>query len=126
MLGVTLQNVGVDNSLMQGSRSSADDSEEVPNLQGKTYSAFKITQQEWLKLELIRDMLQEPANAQQTFSATWEPTVWHTIPVLEYLQETWESMAGTSKFDSLLHPSYVYFICLALDPNYKVAYARAK
>ncbi|KAG2749565.1 hypothetical protein P692DRAFT_20731536, partial [Suillus brevipes Sb2] len=92
----------------------ADDSEEVPNLQGKTYSAFKLTQHEWLKLELIRDVLQ-----------------------------TWESMAGTSKFDSLstsitsgldnvskwyrkTNNTDVYFVCLALDPNYKVAYAKAK
>ncbi|KAG1748248.1 uncharacterized protein EDB91DRAFT_1079250 [Suillus paluster] len=126
----------------------ADDNEEVPNLQGKTYLAFKLTQQEWLKLELIQDVLQhntaqEPANAQQTFSATREPTVWCTIPVLKYLQETWESMAGTSKFDSLstsiqsgldnlrkwyrkTNDTDVYFICLALDPNYKVAYAKAK
>jgi hypothetical protein len=98
----------------------ADDSEEVPNLQGKTYSAFKLTQHKWLKLELIQDVLQvssfnclftfpinkhnttqEPTNTQQTFSATREPIVWCTIPILEYLQETWESMAGTSKFDSL-------------------------
>ncbi|KAG1798503.1 uncharacterized protein HD556DRAFT_1305965 [Suillus plorans] len=112
----------------------ADDSKEVPNLQGKTYSAFKLTQQEWAKLELIRDVLQhytaqEPANAQQTFSATREPTVWCTIPVLEYLQETWEHMAGTSTFDVLsasvtsgldnlakwyckTNDTDVYFICL--------------
>ncbi|KAG2028562.1 hypothetical protein BDR03DRAFT_1003883 [Suillus americanus] len=111
----------------------ADDSDEVPNLQGKTYSAFKLTQQEWSKLELIRDVLQEPANAQQTFSATREPTVWRTIPVLEYLQETWERMAGTSTFDVLsasvtsgldnlakwyrkTNDTDVYFICLGTCP----------
>lgn len=74
---------------------------------------------------------QEPADAQQTFSATLEPTVWRTIPVLEYLQETWENMAGSSTFDSLsacimsgldnLRKWYrktddtdVYFICLVM------------
>ncbi|KAG2737443.1 hypothetical protein P692DRAFT_201733213, partial [Suillus brevipes Sb2] len=79
----------------------ADDSKEVPNLQRKTYSAFKLTQHEWL------------------------------------------NMAGTSKFDSLstsitsgldnvskwyrkTNDTDVYFVCLALDPNYKVAYAKAK
>ncbi|KAG2741172.1 hypothetical protein P692DRAFT_20677048, partial [Suillus brevipes Sb2] len=80
----------------------ADDSDEVPNLQGKTYSAFKLTQQEWSKLELIRDVLQV---------------------------KTWERMAGTSTFDVLsasvtsgldnlakwyrkTNDTDVYFICL--------------
>lgn len=66
----------------------AYDSDEVPNLRGKSYATFKISPQEWGKMELMREVLQEPANAQQTFSATREPTVWRTIPVFEYLQET--------------------------------------
>ena len=77
-----------------------------------------------------RDM-KEPANAQQSFSATCEPTVWRTIPVLEYLQETWQNMARSSKFDSLtwaidagldnlckwyrkVDDTDVYFICLGM------------
>jgi hypothetical protein len=73
----------------------------------------------------------EPAEAQQSFSATREPTVWRTIPVLEYLQETLQNMAGSSKFSSLstaieagienLRKWYgktddtdVYFICLGM------------
>ena len=35
----------------------ADDSDEVPDLQKKTYSAFKLTAQEWSSMELIRDVL---------------------------------------------------------------------
>lgn len=107
---------------------------------------------------------QEPANAQQSFSATREPTVWRVIPVLEYLQQTWQNMADSSKFDAFstaincgldnirkwyhkIDETDVYFICLgtcciydndllsnvlfyyvllALDPNYKVAYAKGK
>ncbi|KAG2341707.1 hypothetical protein BDR05DRAFT_834915, partial [Suillus weaverae] len=76
----------------------ADDSDEVPNLQGKSYGAFKLSAKEWKKLELMHDVLQEPANAQQSFSATREPTVWHAIPVLEFLQQTWQNMAKSSKF----------------------------
>ncbi|KAG1748410.1 uncharacterized protein EDB91DRAFT_1079374 [Suillus paluster] len=84
---------------------------------------------EWTKLQLMRDVLQEPANAQQSFSATREPTIWHTIPVLEFLQETWQNMANCSKFDDFsiainsgldnlrkwyhkIDESDVYFICL--------------
>ncbi|KAG1747879.1 uncharacterized protein EDB91DRAFT_1263073 [Suillus paluster] len=51
----------------------ADDSDEVQNLQGKSYGAFKLSAEEWKKLELMHDMLQEPANAQQSFSATRDP-----------------------------------------------------
>jgi hypothetical protein len=105
---------------------------------------------------------QEPANAQQSFSATREPTVWRVIPVLEYLQQTWQNMASSSKFNDFstaincgldnirkwyhkIDETDVYFICLgmcciyyynalsnvlpyyvALDPNYKVAYAKGK
>lgn len=77
-LGITLQDVGASGSFTQGLfyikcyvlsnlfefkgvnrfMQLADDSEEVPNSQGKTYLAFKLTQQEWAKLELIRDVLQ--------------------------------------------------------------------
>ncbi|KAG1827950.1 ribonuclease H-like domain-containing protein [Suillus subalutaceus] len=121
----------------------ADDSDEVPNLQGKSYGAFKLSAEEWKKLELMHDVLQEPANAQQSFSATREPTVWRAIPVLEYLQQTWQNMAGSSKFDDFssainsgldnirkwyhkIDETDVYFVCLVLDPNYKVAYAKGK
>ena len=30
-----------------------------------------------------------------------DPTIWRTIPVLEFLQETWENMANTPKFQEL-------------------------
>ncbi|KIK40253.1 hypothetical protein CY34DRAFT_13821 [Suillus luteus UH-Slu-Lm8-n1] len=120
-----------------------DDSDKVPNLQSKTYGAFKLLAKECKKLELMHNMLQESANAQQSFSATHEPTVWHTIPVLKFLQQTWQNIARSLKFNDFstainssinnLHKWYhkinetdVYFICLALDPNYKVAYAKSK
>ena len=67
--------------------------------------------------------------AQQSFSTMQEPAVWRTIPVLEFLQQTWDSMANTSRFHELadaihgglenLHKWYnktddtdAYFICL--------------
>jgi hypothetical protein len=123
----------------------ADDSDEVPNLQGKSYGAFKLSAEEWKKLELMHNVLQvcasvqsslkccinllynqEPANAHQSFSATREPTVWHTIPVLEYLQQTWQNMAGSStsainsglnnirKWYHKIDKTDVYFVCLGM------------
>ncbi|KAJ7022699.1 hypothetical protein C8F04DRAFT_1310168 [Mycena alexandri] len=82
----------------------------------------------------------EPANIQQSFSSAKHPTVWRTLPLLEALAETWANMAATEKFapmrDSInaglenLEKWYgktddtnVYFVCLALDPNFKTAYA---
>lgn len=47
-------------------------------------------------LSIIPD--QEPANAQQSFSTTRYPSAYRTIPVLEFLQETWENMAHALKF----------------------------
>ena len=41
---------------------------------------------------------------QQSFSASTAPTVWHTIPVLEFLQQTWENMAAVSSFSEIKAP----------------------
>jgi hypothetical protein len=77
----------------------------------------------------------EPADAQQSFSATCEPTVWQTILVLEYLQETLQNMANSSKFSCFLtaieagisnlskwygktDDMDVYFICLGMSYIY--------
>ncbi|KAG2351849.1 ribonuclease H-like domain-containing protein [Suillus spraguei] len=65
----------------------------------------------------------EPANATQSFSSSKDPTVWRAIP---------ENMAAHEKFSTGLKnlkkwlqktdDTDVYFICLALDPNYKLEY----
>jgi hypothetical protein len=36
----------------------ADDSDEVPDLKGKAYAAFKLPSQGWSKMELMQDVLQ--------------------------------------------------------------------
>ena len=43
----------------------------------------------------------EPASAQQTFSSSKEPSTFHTIPVLEFLKETWTNMADLPKFSEV-------------------------
>ncbi|KAF5378616.1 hypothetical protein D9615_007187 [Tricholomella constricta] len=118
----------------------ADDSDEVPTLRRKSYADFRLGKQDWRKLELMHE---EPASAKQTFSSSREPTVFRTIPVLEFLQESWENMADLPRFyeveDALrkglanLEKRYrkvsdvdAYFICLVLDPNIKTAYTEDK
>lgn len=121
----------------------ADDSDEVPNLKGKAYSDFRLRKQDWARMELMHEVLQEPATAKQTFSSAREPTVWRTIPVLEFLLQSWENMADLPKFSEVedairkglenidkwyrkVNDTDAYFICLALDPNIKTAYAEDK
>ena len=48
-------------------------------------------------------LYQEPATAKQTFSSAREPTVWRTIPVLEFLLQSWENMADLPKFSEVEH-----------------------
>src|SRR5260370_29041025 len=43
----------------------------------------------------------EPASAKQTFSSSKEPSAFHTIPVLEFLKETWGNMANLPKFSEV-------------------------
>ena len=76
-------------------------------------------------------MCQEPATAKQTFSSSREPTVWRTIPVLEFLLQSWENMADLPKFAEVEHAIHkglentikwyrkvddtdAYFICLGM------------
>ncbi|KAK7034322.1 HAT family dimerization domain-containing protein [Favolaschia claudopus] len=119
----------------------ADDSPEVPNLVKKSYVTFRLSRQDWDQLAKIHEVLQEPANIQQSFSSARHPTVWRTLPLLEALAETWRNMAATERFADMRDAIYaglenvekwypktddtdVYFICLALDPNIKTAYAQ--
>jgi hypothetical protein len=51
----------------------------------------------------MREVLQEPRDAQASFSSETTPTVWRTIPTLECLQQRWETMAETPKFARVKH-----------------------
>ena len=110
----------------------------------RDYADYRLSREEWLRLELMHEVLkvhysslkrcfltgiQEPASAQQTFSSERYPTVWRTIPVLEFLQESWRNMAAHPRFASVadalysgldnlekwyhkLDDTHVYFVCL--------------
>ena len=73
--------------------------------------------------------LQEPRDAQASFSSETLPTVWRAIPTLECLQNQWETMAHTPKFAPVrvaiekglekvrkwyktVNENDVYFVCL--------------
>ena len=67
----------------------------------------------------------------QTFSSSYDPTVWCTIPILKFLIKTWENMAATARY-SIVHDALIeglnnlakwykktddsmaYFICLGM------------
>ncbi|KAJ7847307.1 hypothetical protein B0H13DRAFT_1907339 [Mycena leptocephala] len=76
----------------------AEESPEVPKLPKKSYSDFELPTADWMKIEQMHEVLQEPANIQQSFSSAKYPTVWRTLPLLELLTRTWENMAATDKF----------------------------
>lgn len=118
----------------------ADDDARVPNLKAlKSYAMFKLTDQEWQLLELIRNVLKEPASSCQTFSQATRPTVYRAFPVIEFMQQRWEAMTKEPKYASVadaleaglhnlrkwyrsLDDGNMYFICLVLDPRVKMAY----
>ena len=77
-------------------------------------------------------ILQEPAEAQQTFSSLQDPTVWCTLPIFEYLQEQWTLMELAPKFGEVssaismalenvnkwyVNESDAYFICLSIPSD---------
>jgi hypothetical protein len=119
----------------------------VPNLKGKQYSDFQLQKKDWATMKLMHEVLQvctsrcdipkftlssqEPASAKQSFSSAHEPTVWRTIPVLEFLLQSWENMADHPKFSEVEHAickglknidkwyckvndTDAYFICLGM------------
>ncbi|KAG1843079.1 ribonuclease H-like domain-containing protein [Suillus tomentosus] len=117
----------------------ADKSKEVLNLRNKSYNNFKLSWSDWRHLGLVHQVLKEPATTQQTFSSTKHPTAWQTIPTLECLADRWQEMANNIQYAPItnaikqglknVNKYYkktsdldVYFICLVLDPNYKLAY----
>ena len=125
----------------------ADDSDEVPPLKRKRYADFCLDRKDWERMKLMKEVLQvhntfhlisalanhfsvqEPASATQTFSSSSDPTVWRTIPILEFMIKTWENMVAKGQFE-IVHDalteglnnlakwykktddSVAYFICL--------------
>ncbi|KAG2338647.1 hypothetical protein BDR05DRAFT_951815 [Suillus weaverae] len=84
----------------------------------------------------------EPTTVQQSFSSATHPTASQTIPTLECLADTWQTMANSTeylpvadaiqkglrnvgKYYEKTNNSDIDFICLVLDPNYKLVYVES-
>ncbi|KAF5371872.1 hypothetical protein D9615_009521 [Tricholomella constricta] len=115
----------------------------VGKAQPRSNNDFSLSKQNWNKLELMHKVLKILPAQKQTFSSSQEPTVFRVVPVLEFLQETWENMADLPRFyevEEVLRKGLTnlekwyckvtdvdaYFICLVLDPNIKTAYTEEK
>jgi hypothetical protein len=81
------------------------------------------------------DITQEPAKIQQSFSSAKFPTVWRTLPLLEFLQQSWRNMAAIDRFSDMkdsiscglenlekwyrkTNDTDVYFICLGTTASF--------
>ncbi|KAG6905438.1 hypothetical protein DXG01_002733 [Tephrocybe rancida] len=64
-----------------------DASSKVLNLRNKEYHNYYISEEEWVLLNLIKTLLQEPHDVQSVLSSEKVPTAWKTLPILEYLIE---------------------------------------
>ncbi|KAG2746077.1 hypothetical protein P692DRAFT_20741060, partial [Suillus brevipes Sb2] len=90
----------------------ADDSDEVPNIKGKCYADFRLDKKDWEKMKLAHEVLQK----------SWEnmAALPRFSPVHDALQK---GLANVAKWYDKTKDTSTYFICLALDPNVKLAYA---
>ncbi|KIK36239.1 hypothetical protein CY34DRAFT_94742, partial [Suillus luteus UH-Slu-Lm8-n1] len=79
----------------------ADDSDEVPKLKGKSYADFRLSVQEWTELDLMHEVLQVHRRHGRVFYLPWY--VLYLMPSND-----------------------IDHFGVALDPNYKVAYAKDK
>ncbi|KAG2060650.1 hypothetical protein BDR06DRAFT_1002531 [Suillus hirtellus] len=121
----------------------ADESHKVPTLHNKSYSDFRLDRADLRKIRLMHDVLKELVTVQQSFSSVVCPTAWQTIPTLECLTNTWQTMVGNLEYGLIadairkglknVEKYYqkagdldVYFICLVLDPNYKLTYVKSR
>ncbi|KAG2755212.1 hypothetical protein P692DRAFT_20717641, partial [Suillus brevipes Sb2] len=97
----------------------ADESHEVPTLRNKTYDNFKLDRSDWRHLGLIHRVLKEPATAQQS-SMALDPQY---LPIADAIKA---GLKNVDKYFKKTSQSDVYFICLVLDPNYKLAYVEGR
>ena len=79
----------------------ADESTQVPNLQRKMYANFRLTQNEWARLDLLRQILKHPTLAQQQFSSERVPMVSKVFPIVEFLLSVLEAVQKDEVFDDI-------------------------
>ncbi|KAI0797422.1 hypothetical protein BC629DRAFT_1286108, partial [Irpex lacteus] len=78
---------------------NADDSPQVPQLKNKEYSDYRITNQEWDLLSVLKEVLEVRIQA---------------------------GLAKLSKWYKAIEATDLYFICIALNPAVKTYYTAKK
>ncbi|KAJ7889429.1 hypothetical protein B0H13DRAFT_1888051 [Mycena leptocephala] len=87
---------------------TADESDKVPELQGKNYVDFKLSKAEWSKIGKMHEVLQS----------------WRNMDRFSDMKDSVNcGLENLEKWYRKTNDTDVYFICLALDPNYKTEYA---
>ncbi|KAJ6557131.1 hypothetical protein B0H10DRAFT_2446187 [Mycena sp. CBHHK59/15] len=96
---------------------TADESDEVPDLQGKNYIDFKLTKR---LAEDTEDARSSPAKIQESFSSAKFPTPQKFADMKDSINAGLENLA---KWYQKADDTDVYSTCPVLGLNYKTAYA---
>ncbi|KAF8198603.1 hypothetical protein BJ912DRAFT_845440, partial [Pholiota molesta] len=105
------------------------------------WSAFKMLEDDWIRVIDARDILGDSNRIQQYFSSEKQPTLWQALPALEELQSAWEKkrdnekyilykpaledgLAKLAKYYTRLDEKPSFVLALVLHPYYKLAYIK--
>lgn len=103
------------------------------------WSAFKITEMDWVRVLDVKLILEDSNHIQQYFSSEHKPTLWRALPAIEELQTAWEAkrddpqfaiyrnaivdgLAKLNKYYSRFDEKPSYILALVLHPYYKLSY----
>jgi hypothetical protein len=103
------------------------------------WSAFKITEMDWVRVLNVKSILEDSNCVQQYFSLENKPTLWRALPTIEDLQTAWEmkrdnpqyavyqdvinnGLAKLNKYYSWFDEKLSYVLALIIHPYYKLSY----
>ncbi|KAF8496372.1 hypothetical protein F5888DRAFT_1567908, partial [Russula emetica] len=105
------------------------------------WSAFALTEGDWVCIADSRDILKDSNNIQELFSSEQQQTLWRALPALKELQTAWEDKwklehftlyrdaidSGLSKLQKYypqIDAKPVFILALILHPYYKLNYIK--
>ncbi|KAH9024998.1 hypothetical protein EDB83DRAFT_2230815 [Lactarius deliciosus] len=103
------------------------------------WSAFKITEMDWVRVLDAKSILEDSNLIQEYFSSEQKPTLWRSLPAIEELQTAWEvkrdnpqyaiykdaindGLTKLNKYYSRFNEKPSYVLALVLHPYYKLSY----
>jgi hypothetical protein len=103
------------------------------------WSAFKISEMDWVRVLDAKSILEDSNHIQQYFSSEHKPTLWRALPAIEELQTAWEAkhdnpqyaiykdaindgLTKLNKYYSRFDEKPSYVLALVLHPYYKLSY----